>query len=64
MFPSEANAVFLEMPSPMIDGLRERGWRFYTFIGSGGARFMCSWETTEDDVASLVADMHELAGRR
>jgi threonine aldolase len=64
MFPSEANAVFLEIPPRVIDGLRERGWRFYTFIGSGGARFMCSWETTEDDVAALVTDMRDLAGRR
>jgi threonine aldolase len=64
MFPSEANAVFLEIPPRVIDGLRERGWRFYTFIGSGGARFMCSWETTRDDVDALVADMLELAGRR
>jgi len=63
MFPSEANAVFLEIPPRVIDGLRERGWRFYTFIGSGGARFMCSWETTRDDVDALVADMRELAGR-
>lgn len=62
MFPCEANAVFLEMPSAMIGGLRERGWRFYTFIGAGGARFMCSWETLDDDVAALVADMAALAG--
>jgi threonine aldolase len=63
MFPQQANAVFLEMPPRMIDGLRERGWRFYTFIGTGGARFMCSWETTEEDVAALVADMISLAGQ-
>ena len=25
--------------------LKERGWRFYTFIGKGGCRFMCSWDT-------------------
>ena len=61
MFPTEANAVFLEMPPAMIEGLRKRGWRFYTFIGSGGARFMCSWETTEDDVAALVTDLRALA---
>ena len=63
MFPQEANAVFLEMPPALVDGLRERGWRFYTFIGTGGARFMCSWETREDDVAALVAEMTDLLGR-
>ena len=64
MFPQQANAVFLEMPEPMIHGLRERGWRFYTFIGSGGARFMCSWESSEADVAALVTDMTSLAAPR
>ena len=64
MFPQEANAVFLEMPPTLVEGLRERGWRFYTFIGSGGARFMCSWETREDDITLLVAEMTDLLGRK
>ena len=63
LFPQQANAVFLEMTSRMIDGLRERGWRFYTFIGSGGARFLCSWETSEADVAALATGMITLAGQ-
>ena len=58
----QANAVFLSMPPRLIDGLRARGWVFYTFIGSGQARFMCSWSTTEADIAALVADFRELAG--
>jgi threonine aldolase len=33
---------------------------FYTFIGAGGARFMCSWDTTEEDVDQLAADLREL----
>ncbi len=41
----------------LIDALRARGWLFYTFIGSGQARFMCSWSTTEEDVRALVADV-------
>jgi len=61
MFPCQANAVFLELPPALLAGLRGRGWHFYTFIGSGGARFMCSWETTEADVAALLADLRELA---
>ena len=63
MFPRQANSVFLEMPAPVIQGLRALGWHFYTFIGSGGARFMCSWETTETDVEMLARDIAELAGR-
>ena len=59
--PTEANAVFAQLPGAVVDGLRERGWVFYTFIGSGGARFMCSWDTSEDDVDALLRDLRELA---
>lgn len=64
MFPCQANSVFVEMPPAMVDEVRRRGWHFYTFIGSGGARFMCSWETTEEDVTALAADLREIAGKR
>jgi len=60
MFPRESSAVFLEMPQPIIEGLRERGWRFYTFIGDGGVRFMCSWDTEDADVDRLAADIRAL----
>jgi threonine aldolase len=61
MFPCEANSVFLEMPPAMAEGLRQRGWHFYSFIGSGGARFMCSWETRQEEIDALVADLREVA---
>lgn len=61
MFPRQANSVFVQMAPGLAAALRERGWHFYTFIG-GGARFMCSWNTTEADVAALVADIRECAG--
>jgi threonine aldolase len=61
MFPREANAVFVDMPRPVLDSLRERGWRFYTFIGDGGARFMCAWDTQDSDIDALAADIRELA---
>jgi threonine aldolase len=55
MSPCQANAVFVEMPEASVTALRSAGWHFYSFIGTGGARFMCSWQTTVDDVNSLVA---------
>lgn len=54
MYPCQANAVFVEMPEAVAVRLRTVGWRFYSFIGSGGARFMCSWQTTREDVMQLV----------
>ncbi|HOS98788.1 MAG TPA: threonine aldolase, partial [Deltaproteobacteria bacterium] len=37
--------------------LHGMGWRFYTFIGEGGVRLMCSWDTTEQDINDLVRDV-------
>jgi len=60
LFPRQANAVFAELPRPVIDGLHERGWRFYTFIGQGGCRLMCAWDTTEEDVDNFARDLESL----
>ena len=60
LFPRQANAVFVELPLPLIDALHAKGWWFYTFIGQGGCRFMCSWDTAEEDVREFVADFKSL----
>ena len=62
MFPVESNGGFCELPPAVLDGLRARGWRFYTFIGAGGARFMCGWDTLPASVDALLADVRALAG--
>ncbi|MCS1407683.1 MAG: Low specificity L-threonine aldolase [Verrucomicrobia subdivision 3 bacterium] len=62
MFPQQANAVFVEMPQTGIRALHERGWQFYTFIGEGGCRLMCSWDTTEEDVEDFIRDLKSIAG--
>ncbi|MDD2853707.1 MAG: low specificity L-threonine aldolase [Desulfuromonadaceae bacterium] len=54
MYPRQANSVFVAMPESVTVALRAAGWHFYSFIGSGGARFMCSWQTTEQDVLQLA----------
>jgi threonine aldolase len=54
MYPRQANSVFVQMPEAVASALRTAGWHFYSFIGSGGARFMCSWQTTEQDVLQLA----------
>lgn len=64
MFPVEANAVFLRAPPAVLEALRARGWRFYTFIG-GGARFMFAWDADDARIDALAADIRDaaLAGR-
>lgn len=54
LHPVEANAVFVEMAPQLHAQLSQRGWKYYVFIG-GGARFMCSWSTSREDVDSFIA---------
>jgi len=58
--PTDANAVFVQLTEATITALRDKGWGFYTFIGSGHCRFMCSWATTDADIMSLVNDIQEI----
>jgi threonine aldolase len=61
--PVQANAVFAALPPGAGDALRAAGWRFYDFIGSGGARFMCAWDTTPEDVQAFASAVREAAAR-
>jgi threonine aldolase len=47
------------MPQPLIDELYRRGWKFYTFIGTDGARLMCAWNTTTEAIDELVRDIRD-----
>lgn len=60
LHPSEANSVFFEAPENVVKGLQDRGWKFYTFIGSGVCRLMCSWNTEEAHVTEFVSDLKEV----
>ncbi len=60
LFPVEANAVFAELPPAVVHALRQEGWKFYTFIGQGGCRLMCAWDTREEEVDGFVADVKRL----
>jgi threonine aldolase len=53
LYPVEANAVFVQLPDDAVARLRAQGWQFLTSIG-GGARFVCSWVTTEAAVDRLA----------
>ena len=55
IFPRQSNTVFAKMPQHSADKLLADGWRFYQFIGEGGCRFMCSWDTQTEMVDKLAA---------
>jgi threonine aldolase len=58
--PVEANAVFVEAPTEILERLRARGWSFYTFIG-GAARFMFAWDSDPNRAEALASDLRECA---
>ncbi len=65
LFPRQANSVFVQLPDGAAERMHELGWKFYTFIGAGGCRFMCSWDTQEQDIQDFVADLRQaMPGRR
>ncbi|SHI97995.1 L-threonine aldolase [Malonomonas rubra DSM 5091] len=61
MHQVQANAVFVQMPETLVEALHAAGWHFYTFIGSGHARFMCSWQSKEDDILQFGTELKKLA---
>jgi threonine aldolase len=60
--PVEANAVFLSASEEILNSLRARGWKFYTFIG-GATRFMFSWDSDLSRVDALCSDLKECAAQ-
>ncbi|HZT47542.1 MAG TPA: low specificity L-threonine aldolase [Hyphomicrobiaceae bacterium] len=55
--PVESNAVFVDLPVAVQARLRDRGWRFYTFLGDTGCRLMCAWDTAPETVDRFAADV-------
>jgi len=56
----QANAVFVSTSNAILNATRERGWKFYTFIG-GAARFMFSWDSEFQRIDQLCRDLRECA---
>ena len=52
----QANAVFLQASDEILESLRQRGWKFYTFIG-GAARFMFAWDSSLERIDELCRDL-------
>ena len=58
--PTEANGVFATLPDGIADELRQ-AFRFYDWdVAKNVVRWMCSFDTTEDDVDAFVADIARL----
>jgi len=58
--PTQANGVFATLPDGVADRLRER-FRFYDWDASRNeVRWMCSFDTQEEDVDAFVAELSRL----
>lgn len=60
VYPTQANGVFAQLPTEVSDELRQH-FRFYDWDRAAGqVRWMCSFDTTEEDVAGFIAKLREL----
>jgi threonine aldolase len=60
--PVQANAVFAVLPASAADAVRAR-FPFYTWDeATGEVRWMCSWDTTEDDLRAFAGALREACG--
>lgn len=60
MHPVEANGVFVHLPAALQQGLRDKGWKFYTFVPPTGCRLMCAWDTALETIDALLQDAESL----
>ena len=56
-YPREANALFLYLPNETAEAMHARGWHFHNFFEPDLYRLMCSWASTEKEIAEFVADL-------
>ncbi|MFI8521992.1 threonine aldolase family protein [Streptomyces sp. NPDC085481] len=63
LYPVQANAVFARLPQEVTRRLQER-FRFYFWDeAAGDVRWMCSFDTTEDDVDAFLQALKEEMAR-
>ena len=64
LFPTQANGVFAEIPTPCVVPLQEE-FHFYCFDLSGPTskvRWMAAFDTTEEDVEAFAAAIERIVG--
>jgi threonine aldolase len=63
VYACEANAVFVRMPTSLVDRLHREGWQFYKFIEPDIYRLMCSWSVTEELIETFITDVLDAEGK-
>jgi threonine aldolase len=63
MYPVEANGVFAQVPHEAIRKIQERYFFYMWSEQESVARWMCSFDTTEEDVRQFAAFVGEVVGQ-
>lgn len=61
VYPTQANAVFAKLPTGVADKVREQIY-FYDWDEHGMVRFVCSFDTTENQVDHLLMEIKKAIG--
>ena len=57
--PTQANAVFPILPMELIEKLQEKYWFYVWDYRIGQVRWMCAWDTRQEDVDALLDALRE-----
>ncbi len=65
LHPVDANEIFVKLPKAVIDGLEAEGVRFYRWTNDAFPmiRLVASFETTTEEVDTLLASARRLSGK-
>ena len=63
VYPGEANGVFAKVPRNSISKLLKRYFFYRWDADQSVVRWMCSWDTTEDDVKQFVDFVGKTVGQ-
>ena len=60
MYPVQANSVFVKMPRKAWQSLQQRHFFYDWDFDADVVRWMCSYDTTEEDIAQFVDDLRNV----
>ncbi len=62
LHPVQANGIFAELPKEIIPALQDKYFFYEMDPDTGMCRFMCSFDTTEEDVNGFINALTEIIG--
>lgn len=63
LYPVQANGVFARLPLEVAERLQKRHHFYFWDEAAGTVRWMCSFDTTEDDVDAFIGALREESAR-